>query len=379
MSRRAAAAPRFLAAAPELAPAVAALHRWYRREARSLPWRDTRDPYAIWVSEAMLQQTQVATVIPYYARWMERFANVAALARADVDEVLLAWEGLGYYSRARNLHQAARIVHEEHGDVIPSQEATFRALPGVGPYTAAAVLSIAFDRDLAVLDGNVKRVLARWVALQEPVAGPGIHRGLETLAQQLLPTGTAAVHNQAMMELGALVCTPRRPRCAECPAQRLCAAYAAGDVERFPPRAARRAVPTRKLAVAVVLHDERLLLYRRPYEGMLAGLWDLPATPLTVDADAPKVLRAHLREAFALAVEVGEALPLVDHAYTHLRVSLHPYLCQLVDGSPARAREQEDRRWIAAPQLAEQALPRASHKVLELLGTRLWRSAGEES
>ena len=343
-----------------------------------MPWRATRDPYAIWVSEAMLQQTQVATVIPYYARWMERFPDVAALALAEVDEVLLAWEGLGYYSRARNLHRAARIVHEEHDDVIPSEEAAFRALPGVGPYTVAAVLSIAFDRDLAVLDGNVKRVLARWVALREPVAAPGITRGLETLAQELLPTGTAALHNQAMMELGALVCTPRRPRCAECPVQRSCAAHATGDVERFPPRAARRAVPTRELAVAVVLHDERLLLYRRPYEGMLAGLWDLPAALLTADVEAPKVLQEHLREAFALAVEVGEALPLVDHAYTHLRVTLHPYLCRLVDGPPARAREQDDRRWITARQLAEQALPRASHKVLELLGTRPWRTSGEE-
>lgn len=349
--------------------AVAALHRWYESEARDLPWRRTRDPYAIWVSEAMLQQTQVATVIPYFERWMRRFPTVSALADADEADVLVCWEGLGYYRRARLLHAAAREVASRYAGVVPRELEAFRALPGVGEYTAAAVASIAFDQDEPVLDGNVQRVLARLVRLEIPPARAPGRRSLLALAGRLLPAGTARLHNQAVMELGARICTPRKPTCAVCPLAEPCAARTAEDVERYPLKVPRKAVPHRHLAVAVVRDDqERLLLYKRPYGGMLAGLWDLPAVELEERAAAADLLLRVVRERYGLKAATVRALPLVRHAYTHLKVTLHPWLMR----APARAELSAaeagtELRWVEPGRLGELALPRAGHKVLESL------------
>ena len=313
--------------------AVANLHRWYRREARDLPWRRSRDPYAIWVSEVMLQQTQVATVLPYCARWMRALPDVASLAGAGEDRVLRLWEGLGYYSRARNLHRAATEVIHRFDGAIPSSPEAFRSLPGVGAYTCAAVMSIAFHRDMAAVDGNVKRVLSRLEALEHDPSRPPGSRMVENLAEQLLPPGSAALHNQAMMELGAVICTPRSPACTDCPVRAPCRARRSGDPMRYPITAARPRVPHRRYAVGLVLDGDRVLIDRRPPGGLLGGLWEFPRVELREGGPADdegdkRALVRGLREDLHLdGVEPLKALSPVRHAYSHFKVTLYPWVC----------------------------------------------------
>jgi A/G-specific adenine glycosylase len=333
-----------------------------------MPWRGLRDPYAIWVSEVMLQQTQVSTVIPYFERWMARFPDVSALAAADENEVLLAWEGLGYYRRARNLQRAARQIVSVHGGQLPRDPEQFAALSGVGPYTVAAVSSIAFGEALAVLDGNVKRVLARLIALDDAVDRPQTVKSLQVLADQLL-CGDPSTHNQAMMELGAMLCLPRRPHCDVCPLRTVCAAHLTAQPQDYPRKTKRAAVPHHHLAVALVQRGDAILLYRRPYDGMLAGLWDLPMRRLDVDdpsAGALGLARDLVREMVGLAPQSGEPLQRVRHTYTHLKVTLHPVRFQVPHRTTVarRAAEQSDYRWLEAAALAQHPLPRATQKVL---------------
>ncbi|MGH7729627.1 MAG: A/G-specific adenine glycosylase, partial [Candidatus Eiseniibacteriota bacterium] len=235
-------------------PRPVALHRrllaWYDRHRRDMPWRRTRDPYPVWLSEVMLQQTQVATARPYYEAFLARFPSLDALARATPDQVLAAWAGLGYYRRARHLHEAARTVVREHRGRVPDDPVAFRALPGVGRYTTGAVLSICFDRPLAVLDGNVARVLSRLYALPAAIRDPRGARRLWALADSLVPMRRPGDWNQAMMELGATICTPRSPACARCPVRALCRARSLGRVDRYPPAVKRRTPQAIRRAVA---------------------------------------------------------------------------------------------------------------------------------
>jgi A/G-specific adenine glycosylase len=274
-----------------------ALLAWYRRNARPLPWRATRDPYRIWVSEVMLQQTQVATATPYYERFLARFPDARSLAGAPLDDVLTAWAGLGYYRRARSLHAAAGVVVREHAGVVPRDVASFAALPGVGRYTTGAVLSIAHGARLPVLDGNVGRVFARWFARPLQVKRPGDARTLWGLAESLMPPRAAEAGdwNQALMELGATVCTPRAPRCDACPVARWCRAHARGRAEAYPPAAARRETVRVKRAVAWIEHRGRLLLVRRSGR-LLDGLWEMPGADVRTWSAAPAALAEALRE-----------------------------------------------------------------------------------
>lgn len=342
------------------------LHAWYRRSARDLPWRQTRDPYAIWVSEVMLQQTRVATVIPYYERWMKAFPTAAALAAAEVHRVLQLWEGLGYYSRARNFHQAAREVVERHAGRIPRDPALFRALSGVGAYTAAAVLSIAFGEPLAVVDGNVRRVLCRLAAFGDDPRREPAASALEGLAFELLPPGAPSLHNQALMELGATVCTPRSPNCSACPLASPCRGRQSGRPERFPARRERQPVPHHDVAIGIVMDRGRVLIDRRPYGGMLGGLWEFPGGKVEPGESPEEALARELREELGLVAEVREALPKVGHAYTHLKVTLHPFLCGLVDMAP-RIGEGRPFLWVRPGELGDYPMPRANRKVLEEL------------
>ncbi len=348
------------------------LHEWFRAEARPLPWRTTRDPYAIWVSEVMLQQTRVAAVVPYFERWLAALPTLEALATTDERRVLQLWEGLGYYSRVHNLHRAARAVVEQHGGRIPSDPEAFRSLPGVGPYTAAAVLSIAFDHDLAVVDGNVRRVLARLAALERDPRRGAVSREMETLAQALLPPGTAALHNQAVMELGAVLCTPRRPRCATCPLEAVCAGWASGSPERFPLRRAKPPVPHHDVAIAVVFRDDQVFIDRRPYGGLLGGLWEFPGGKLEAGESVEEALHRELDEEFGMRVQIVASLPSVAHAYSHFRVTLHPRLCRFSDMRP-RVAEGRPWRWVPVEALPDHPMPRANRKVLESLAA--WEAA----
>lgn len=261
------------------------LLQWYESQQRVLPWREYDDPYAIWVSEIMLQQTRVEAVLPYFERFVTAFPTIQVLAEAEQEEVLKLWEGLGYYSRARNLHQAAQIVIEEYGGQVPKTHDEVLKLPGVGPYTAGAIMSIAFNQPYPAVDGNVKRVFSRLFAIPDDVKKASVKKRIEGLAEEAIPKGRASDFNQALMELGALICIPKSPRCGICPVQELCSGFADGEPEIYPVKSAKRKPRPMVRLVAVVRRegcaDEQILLMRNPAEGMLAGLWAFPGIDLT--------------------------------------------------------------------------------------------------
>ena len=336
---------------------------WYRAQRRDLPWRRTTDPYRIWVAEVMLQQTQVATVLPYYERFLQRFPTVAALAQAELDEVLALWQGLGYYARARSLHAAAKVVCEKHGGIIPPSPREFRSLPGVGPYTAGAVLSIAFVRDLPAIDGNVVRVLTRLFDYdRDPTTAEG-KRALHTHAEGLLLPGQAGDFNQAMMELGATICTPRAPRCADCPLTSFCCARAAGVQEARPVARLRAERPHRELVAALAEREGRMLIVRRLPQGLLGGLWELPGGELDAGEAHAQALMGHLHQNLSLSAKVGAEVGAVRHAYTHFRVTVYLYRCS-VEGTPTPAGPWDAYHWLAPDERGAYGLTGIATKAL---------------
>jgi A/G-specific adenine glycosylase len=295
-----------------------ALGAWFDRIARDLPWRRTRDPYAVWLSEVMLQQTRVETVIPYYERFLRRFPTVLELAAADLDEVLAMWSGLGYYRRARALHLAAREVTERYAGAFPAEAAALRSLPGVGAYTAGAIASIAFERREPLVDGNVARVLARIEGIDDDIRGATGARRLWEAAARLLPEDRPGRFNQALMELGATVCAPRSPRCGACPVDGLCAARAEGREEELPIVGPRPDVPAVSMVAAVVRAGRRALLVRRAEEGLFGGLWEPPMVEAASLADARALLACAGVRPDADLQEIGR----VRHILTHRRLDV---------------------------------------------------------
>lgn len=293
------------------------LLEWYGRDARELPWRSTRDPYRIWLSEIMLQQTRVQTVIPYYHAFLERFPDVEALARASVQDVLSAWAGLGYYSRARNLHRAARQVAEQGG--FPRDRKGLQALSGVGAYTAAAVGSIAFGLDAVAVDGNVRRVMARFHGITEDPRTPSGARSVETRARQLLPSGRAGTFNQALMDLGATLCTPRNPRCPACPWRNLCVAHRDGLEQVIPVRTRNRPPRPVTAVSAIWMREGAILLVRRPSQGLLGGLWGPPDTRCEPRESPDRAAERLMRQRLGVGAQARERLGRVEHVFTHLR------------------------------------------------------------
>jgi len=338
------------------------LLEWYGRHGRDLPWRRTRDPYHIWVSEVMLQQTRVETVIPYYQRWMEQFPTLQALAEAPEEQVLKAWEGLGYYSRARNLHQAVREVAERYGGSVPDDPEAVAGLKGVGPYTAGAILSIAFNRPVPAVDGNVLRVIARLYAIADDIALPATRTAIAKLVRAMIPEGRASDFNQALMDLGATICTPRSPRCLLCPVREACEGLRAGKVGELPVKGKARAPRPVERAAALLEQNGRLLLTRRPPGGLLAGLWELPGGDVPPGARPEDALRTMFRESFGAEVVVEEHLVDVTHVFTHLVWHVRCYRAGLRPGQEIR--QTADRRWVAPADLVGYPLPAVQRKVL---------------
>jgi A/G-specific adenine glycosylase len=343
-----------------------ALREWFSRHQRDLPWRRTRNPYRIWVSEVMLQQTQVSTVIPYYRRFIRHYPNVKALAAADIDAVLKSWEGLGYYGRARNILDASRIVVRDFDGRIPREHDRFITLPGVGDYIAAAVMSIAFQKPHAAVDGNVKRVLARLETVSTPVNISASKPIFSKVAQELLDRESPGLFNQALMELGAVVCTPRKPACARCPLRRLCHAYRIRAVERFPTRIARPSIPTYRVAVGVVFRGGRVLITRRKLDGLLGGLWEFPGGKIRGDEDAEIACVREIREETGLRVLVQHHLTTVKHAYTHFKVVIDVFTCRN-QGGKIRLAGPVDHRWVRLDELDQVPFPGANRKIIPLL------------
>jgi A/G-specific adenine glycosylase len=343
-----------------------ALVGWYLINKRDLPWRSTHNPYHVWVSEVMLQQTQVNTVLPYYHRFLAHFENLMTLAQADLQQVLKVWEGLGYYARARNLHRAAGIVVHQYNGIIPNRWENFRKLPGVGDYIAAAVLSIAFEKPYPAVDGNVKRVLARLFVLEEPVNMSTSHKIFRDMFGKLFDPQNPGTFNQAMMDLGAMICRPQRPLCQPCPLKGMCMAYRTGRVSDYPKRIKKTASPQYKIATGVVFKDQRVLITHRKPEGLLGGLWEFPGGKIKNGETAETACIREIKEEVNLVVEVNSHLCRIRHAYTHFRIVMDVFCCSFVSGR-VKLNGPVAHRWIKLDTIDDYPLPKANHKFIPKL------------
>jgi A/G-specific adenine glycosylase len=308
---------------------------WYRHNQRPLPWRKTNDPYRIWISEIMLQQTQVDTVIPYYHRFLKAFPTVSSLARALLQKVLKVWENLGYYSRARNIHTAAKIIVEKFGGRIPDNMEVLQTLPGIGLYSAGAILSIAYGQALPAVDGNVRRILCRLFAIRKPVDDTREQKQLQILAASLIPAKHPGDFNQAMMDLGATICKAKNPDCLPCPIANLCQARLHNLQNILPITRKAPAIPHRQSAAAVIRNSEGMLLVvQRPASGLLAALWKLPGGFIEDIENIKKDLKRSVKEELGISIRPGKHLASVNHTYTHFRITLQAYECRLLKGTP---------------------------------------------
>jgi A/G-specific adenine glycosylase len=324
-------------------------------------------PYHIWVAEVMLQQTRVDTVVPYYRQFLARFPTVHALAEAPLDDVLKVWEGMGYYARARNLHAAAKVIVEELDGEIPDAWDRLIRLPGIGPYTAGAILSIAFGQRVPAVDGNARRVLSRLFAIESPIDEGRTPRQLRELARELVPTEDPGRFNQALMDLGATVCTPQKPACRLCPVGEFCEAYQRGLQDVLPATTKRKPTPHYDVTAGVIWDGHgRLLIAQRPPDGLLGGLWEFPGGKQEPGESLELCLRREIQEELGIEISVGEPIASVDHAYTHFRITLHAFHCTHVAGEP-QALGCAGWRWVRLEELDRFAFPKADREVIEAL------------
>ena len=330
---------------------------WYDEAKRPLPWRETSDPYRIWISEIMLQQTQVDTVIPYYHRFLEAFPTVDDLARAPFQDVLKRWENLGYYSRARNLHAAAAIIVTQFGGAVPSDLQSLRKLPGIGPYTAGAILSIAFGQAVPAVDGNIRRILCRLFAMQDAINHPRMVKRLQQTAADLVPPKRPGDYHQALMDLGATVCRAKDPACLICPLRVHCRSQRMNLQNIIPASPPRSPLPHRE-AVAAIIRDRsgRVLMVQRPASGLLASLWSFPGGFLQDSNDRAITLKQFVQEALDIRIRVGLPLASVNHAYTHFRTTLYAYDARITKGA---SRSLTTGNWLWASPETLQDLPLA--------------------
>ncbi len=334
---------------------------WQRRDGRNdLPWQNTRDPYRIWLSEIMLQQTQVSAVIPYYERFLARFPDVAALAVADVDEVMKYWAGLGYYARARNLHRTAKMIVDDHGGLFPRDIADIRQLPGIGRSTAAAIAAFAFSARAAILDGNVKRVFARYFGIHGDIKTKAVEDRLWKIAEEQLPASDMGRYTQGLMDIGATVCTRNNPQCLLCPLAGQCVARAGGLTGQLPGRAAKRETPHRHTRMLIVVSAGCVLLEKRPPAGIWGGLWSLPECPLDDD------VAQFLRQRYGLKAQSIAELGPVEHGFTHYSLTIHPLHIQC--GRATTLAMQGDTTWMVWGEAVDGAIPAPVKRILAGLG-----------
>lgn len=332
------------------------LLRWYKANGRDLPWRKSRAPYAIWISEIMLQQTQVNTVIPYYNHFLKTFPTIRYLAKANLSKVLKVWEGLGYYSRARNLHRASQVILSHFNGKIPDNLKDLLSLPGVGRYTAGAILSIAYNKTAPILDGNVKRVLSRLFAvLGHPKK---TEEFLWPLSESLIPKGSPGAFNQALMDLGSMICTPKNPNCLGCPLKNLCQGYLSKKPESYPLRSVKKKVPHIEAIAAVIQKNGKVLLRQRPPKGLLGGLWEFPNWK--IEEERRSMLRLRLRnyikKEMGMDIEVKESIGTFQQTYSHFKLTLRVFQCQHLDGKTMG-------RWVLFQKLQSLPLSRIHRRI----------------
>ena len=345
----------------------ALLLAWWDTGHTPLPWRQTNDPYAIWVAEVMLQQTQIATVTPYYQRWLTHFPTVHHVADASLDEVLKLWEGLGYYSRARHLHAAAQQIVKEWDGQLPNTVTDLLGLKGVGRYTAGAIASIAFGRPEPILDGNVIRILTRLYDLPDDIQQTATKNKLWAIAAALVPAIRPGDFNQALMELGQHICLPTTPLCSQCPLQTHCLADQRATQAIRPVRSPRPPIPHYQVAAGIIWRDPtHFLIAKRPPKGLLAGLWEFPGGKQEPGESLPQTLQREIREELAIEIEVGPHLVTVKHAYTHFRITLHAYQARYVSGRVQHL-GVANHAWVTLPQLEQYAFALTDRKIINVL------------
>jgi len=340
------------------------LLNWYNKNKRILPWRlSGLSPYAVWVSEIMLQQTRVETVIPYYEKWLRLFPTVEALAKASEHDVLNTWEGLGYYSRARNFHKAAKLVVEKYNGELPRDLDELRKLPGIGRYTVGALASIVFGMDEPALDGNLKRVYARLFDVSEPIDSTEGEKILWQLAKENLPKGKAADFNQALMDLGAMICVPKKPRCLICPVIKECKARAHGTQDLLPVKKPKKVVSYHIHAAVVIVKKGKVLLAQRPSNGLLGGMWEFPNG--RVDENPAEGLAKVLKSEYNLRLRkkrTNKIVGIIQHTYTHLKVTVHAF-----EGEMESDPQSENLRWVALKALGDYPMGRIDRKIADMI------------
>ena len=347
---------------------VEPLLNWYAHHARELPWRLHQTPYRTWVSEIMLQQTQVDTVIPYFQAWMKLFPDIQSLAEAERQDVLSAWEGLGYYTRARNLHKAAKIVLTDYLGQLPETAAELQRLPGIGPYTAGAIASIAFGENVPAVDGNIRRVLSRLFDVREPARSTTGQKQLWALAKTHLPPGQAGEYNQALMDLGAMICTPKNPDCPNCPVSNHCLAYQRGVQAERPVKLPKKQTPHLTVTAAVIRKDGRALIAQRPDSGLLGGMWEFPGGTLEDrDPDLEYCLAREIREELNVDINIHKPFGEYHHAYTHFKITLHAFLCSLPDEDRPEPMDHQEIAWVKMDELVDYPMGKVDRQIANRL------------
>jgi A/G-specific adenine glycosylase len=344
----------------------ARLLNWFELNQRKLPWRVHYKPYEVWISEIMLQQTQVKTMVPYYHRWMGRFAHIRAVAQAPEEDLLKHWEGLGYYSRARNIHRAAKVLLMDYGAEFPRDCQLLRRLPGIGRYTAGAIMSIAFNADCPVVDGNIARVFSRIFDVASPIRDKQTEEALWNIAEGVLAKGKARSFNQALMDLGALICTPKNPSCSRCPMKVHCQALQTGVVNQRPlARMAKDTVPIHT-SVGILGHKGKIFIQKRPPSGLMPHLWEFPGGKIQQEETPEDALVREFREELELNICALRKVALIRHNYTTFRVTLHAFSCQLEDALQQPVLHSAvDGRWVTPKELDLYAFPAANRKLIQ--------------
>ncbi|TCO73124.1 A/G-specific adenine glycosylase [Marinisporobacter balticus] len=338
------------------------LNLWYEKNHRKLPWRETNNPYYIWISEVMLQQTRVDTVIPYFLNFINKFPNIESLAYAHEEEVLKMWEGLGYYSRAKNLHRGAKVIVEDFNGNMPDTLEEIKKIPGIGPYTAGAILSIAYGKRAAAVDGNVMRVFSRLFYIKEDIAESKTRKEMEKIGGHVVSPQNPSFFNQGLMELGALICTPTSPKCIACPLFLECSAKSLGVQETLPIKKKKPKVKTVEVEMAIVYKKKKLLIMKRSTQGLLANLWAVPATERELNFENGKSIRLELEENYGMKVTEGKFQFEKKHIFTHLKWKMKIYFFKLIEESPI---DDPEIKWILHDEIEKYVFPTAFMKILK--------------
>lgn len=341
---------------------------WFAQHQRDLPWRRTYQPYHVWISEIMLQQTQVDRVIDYFNRWINRFPDIATLAEADEDELLHAWEGLGYYSRVRNVHKAAKQIIADHGE-LPTDYQALLDLPGIGPYTAGAIMSIAYNRDFPVVDANIERLFSRLYDIASPIKSKENKAFAWHKAKHLLPCGKSRLFNQALMELGALVCLPKKPQCLSCPLSLHCLAYKNDTVHERPVLPQKKKTIFIEMSTGILIKDGKVLIQKRQADDVWANLWEFPGGRLKEGESPEQTVVREFYEETELRIAPHTKVTSVNHSYLHYRVTLHGFLCTLSapnQGNPALHAAQQN-NWVSWAELKDYAFPSGHRKLINYI------------